>query len=243
MDEKVRRLAELCKKDGVLVFTGAGISAESGIPTFRGEGGLWTKFDVEKVATIEAFERDPSMYWNFFREVRLPLLDDVRPNAAHLAITELERRGYLTAVVTQNIDGLHQEAGTKKVLELHGSTRRFRCTNCPKFFDFDTIKRLLKENFPPLCPNCSSVVRPDVVLFGEPLPQNVLIEALRIAKNSSLAISVGSSLVVYPAATVPQYAEKLAIINLEPTPLDIAATVVIYAKAGDVLPKMLDHLE
>ena len=238
----LERLEELCRGGRVLVFTGAGISADSGIPTFRGAGGLWKKYDVEKVASIGAFLRDPSHYWNFFREARLPALTTVRPNAAHEAVAEMERRGYLTAVVTQNIDGLHQAAGARDVFELHGNTTRFACISCSYRCDLETILELMEKAFPPTCPRCGAVMRPEVVLFGESLPSEALERSIEAARSSRLALCVGSSLVVHPAAMVPQYAEAVAIVNLERTPLDGVAEVVIRRRAAEVLPALVEAL-
>jgi len=242
MDEELRRIAERCEPGRVLVFTGAGISAESGIPTFRGPGGLWEKYDPEKVATIDAFRRDPSLYWRFFLEVRLPILKRVKPNPAHYAVAQLQKNGWVSAVVTQNIDGLHQAAGAESVLELHGSTRRFLCTECTFRCGLEQVEGLLEKNLPPLCPQCGAVVRPDVVLFGEMLQGDVLSAAIEAARKSSIALSVGSSLVVYPAAFVPQHAESIAVVNLEPTPLDGMAVAVIREKASIVLPRLVEIL-
>lgn len=242
MEESLRRIAEHFEPRRVLVFTGAGISAESGIPTFRGSGGLWKRYDPEKVATAEAFRRDPSVYWRFFMEVRLPVLKDVKPNAGHYAVAEMQRRGWISAVVTQNIDGLHQAAGAEGVLELHGSTRRFRCTNCPFVCGLSEIEQILTRTFPPSCPRCGEVVRPDVVLFGEMLPEGVFEAAVEAAKSSRIALCVGSSLLVYPAAFIPQHASAIGIVNLEPTPLDGAAVAVVREKAGVALPRLLKIL-
>ena len=243
MENALRKIAEHCTKGGVLIFTGAGISAESGIPTFRGPDGVWKKYDPEKVATIDAFQQDPSLYWRFFLDVRLPLLKKVKPNAAHYAVTQLQKDGWVSAVVTQNIDGLHQAAGTENVLELHGSTRRFLCTRCDFRCGLDEIDRILLESFPPVCERCGAVLRPDVVLFGEPLPAGVLEAAFEAARRSKIALSIGSSLVVYPAALVPQHAQSFAIINLEPTPLDGAAVAVVREKASIALPRLVEILK
>jgi len=243
MEDALRKIAEHCVEGGVLIFTGAGISAESGIPTFRGRGGLWEKYDPEKVATADAFRRDPSLYWRFFLDVRLPILKKVKPNPAHYAVTQLQKDGWVSAVVTQNIDGLHQAAGTEGVLELHGSTRRFLCTRCDFRCGLEEIDKILLESFPPVCERCGAVLRPDVVLFGEALPAGVLEAAFEAAQRSRIALSVGSSLVVYPAAFVPQHAQSFAIINLEPTPLDGAAVAVVRQKASVALPRLVEILK
>jgi len=223
----------------VVAFTGAGISAESGIPTYRGDDGVWNKYDPAKYAEISNFLADPSYYWSFFREVRYPVLRDARPNPAHLALARLEQEGRLSAVITQNIDGLHQEAGSKRVLELHGNTRRISCLGCGIGYSLEEVHARLEETFPPDCPGCGGVLKPEVVFFGESLPTETLDDAVEETKNCDLFLVVGSSLVVQPAASLPPLAvengAKLVIINRDPTPLDDAAHLVLHEKASEVL--------
>ena len=223
----------------VVAFTGAGISAESGIPTYRGDEGVWNKYDPAKYAEIGNFLADPAYYWSFFREVRYPVLRDARPNPAHLALARLEQQGKLSTVITQNIDGLHQEAGSQRVLELHGNTRRISCLGCGAGYSLNEVHARLGEKFPPDCPACNGVLKPEVVFFGESLPMEVLDDAVSETKGCDLFLVVGSSLVVQPAASLSPLAvengARLVIINRDPTPLDRMAHLALHEKASDVL--------
>jgi len=223
----------------IVAFTGAGISAESGIPTYRGSDGIWNRYDPDKYANINYFYRDPRYYWSFFQEVRYPVLSSAKPNPAHLLLARMESRGRLTAVVTQNIDGLHQQAGSQKVLELHGSTRSFTCLGCGRRFDLDEVAALLEAGLPPPCRTCSGLIRPDTVMFGEALPGDVLAESRDLAGSCDLFLSIGSSLLVQPAASLPVLAKRagagLVIINRDPSRLDSLADLVIHDSASKVL--------
>ena len=229
-------------RGGIVAFTGAGVSAESGIPTYRGQGGFWTQYDPDKYATIDYFQKDPSYYWSFFRDTRGPLLHEAKPNPAHLVLAQMEQAGKLEAVITQNIDGLHQVAGSKKVIELHGSSRRFYCLGCRRQFDLQEAEKALELDLPPRCASCHNILRPDIVFFGEMLPPGAIEEAFDFARRASLFLVIGSSLIVYPAAQVPMVAKTsgaaLAIINDEPTPMDSLADWVLTGKAGEILPKL-----
>ncbi len=211
--------ALLDQSERLVVFTGAGISAESGIPTYRGDDGVWNKYDPARYAEISNFLADPEYYWSFFREVRYPVLRDARPNPAHQALATLEQQGKLKAVITQNIDGLHQEAGSQRVLELHGNTRRITCLSCKTTYNLDEVHSRLEEVFPPDCRQCNGVLKPEVVFFGEALPPNVLDDAVTETRNCDLFLVIGSSLVVQPAASLPpmavQSGAKWVIINKE----------------------------
>ena len=226
----------------IVAFTGAGISAESGVPTYRGEGGLWTKYDPNKYASISYFRENPSYYWNFFKDVRYPILKKVKPNRAHLALFELEKAGKLKTVITQNIDGLHQDAGSSSVIELHGTTRTIICMNCSRKYSIEEAFAKLAKQIPPLCSECEGILRPDVIFFGEMLDPEVLHEAYEAVASCNLLLAVGSSLVVYPAADIPLIAKqagaKLAIINKGSTPLDSVADYMIDAAAGKILPQL-----
>lgn len=227
----------------IVAFTGAGISAESGIPTYRGEGGLWTKYDPSKYASIGYFLQNPSYYWNFFKDVRYPILKKVKPNKAHLALVEMENAGKLKTVITQNIDGLHQEAGSSSVIELHGTTRTIICMDCSKKYTIGEAFIKLEKQIPPLCSECNGILRPDVIFFGEMLDPEILRDAYAAAASCDLLLAVGSSLVVYPAADIPMRAKqagaKLAIINIDSTPLDSVADYVINDAAGKFLPLII----
>ncbi len=231
----------------IVVFTGAGISVESGIPAYRGENGLWSKYDPNLYANITYFLQDPSYYWNFFREVRYPMLKKVKPNKAHLALAELETVGNLKTVITQNIDGLHQEAGSSSVIELHGTTRIIYCLNCSQEYCMDEVFSMLEAQIPPFCSECKGKLRPAVVFFGESLDPQVLQLAFEEAENCDFLLAVGSSLVVHPAADIPRIAKQrgaaLAIINKQETPLDTFADYVINDEAGKILPQIIQSLK
>ncbi len=231
----------------IVVFTGAGISVESGIPAYRGEEGLWSKYDPNLYANITYFLQDSSYYWNFFREVRYPMLKEVKPNKAHLALAELETVGNLKTVITQNIDGLHQEAGSSSVIELHGTTRTIYCLNCSQDYSMDEVFSMLEVQIPPLCSECEGKLRPAVVFFGEALNPEILRLAFEEAEICDFLLAVGSSLVVHPAADVPRIAKQrgaaLAIINKQKTPLDTIADYVINDEAGKILSQIVQSLK
>jgi NAD-dependent deacetylase len=227
-----------------IAFTGAGVSVESGIPHFRGEGGLWTKFDPYKVAHIDTFRKDPAQYWTYSLNHRRT---DAEPNPAHRALAELEQMGHLRAVITQNTDGLHQKAGSRQVIELHGSSHAVVCLDCEARFPRDEVDRMNREHCPPNCPTCGGgFLKPTVVLFGEALPMPALREAQSLAMTADVVLVVGSSLQVYPAAGIPRLAREhgaeVCIVNAEATPFDELAKVVIQSKAGEVLPEIVSRI-
>ncbi len=244
MEEKIEEAAKvLAKAKHAVVFTGAGVSAESGIPTFRGRNGLWTRYDPEEVASIDAFRRNPKAFWDFMRDLMAKVFAE--PNPAHYAIAELEEMGIVKAVITQNVDMLHQKAGSKNVLELHGSMQYVDCLDCGETYTWDYVLDYLNRNEVPKCERCgSNYVKPRVVLFGEPLPQDVLYRAMEEAKIADVFMVVGSSLVVYPAAHLPYLARsmgaKMIIVNTEPTIADRIFDIVIHGKAGEILPKIVE---
>ena len=228
----------------MVVFTGAGISTESGIPDFRSPGGIWDRFDPEDF-TYQKFISDSEgrkKRWQMLQLVGL--LTEAEPNPAHYAIAELDRLGKLDCVITQNIDNLHQKAGVPgdKVFELHGNMQWVVCLKCGSRYPIAQIKaRLDQGEDVPDCEACRGILKPDVVFFGEELPRDVLVEATSRACKCDLFIVVGSTLIVYPAAYMPEYAvergAKLVIVNLSPTPMDQQAKVVIRARAGEVMSK------
>ena len=230
-------VAQKLKDSRKIVFvTGAGISQESGIPTFRGKDGYWRKYDPMKLASIDAFYDDPKLVWEWYDDRRKNILD-VKPNEGHFAISQMEEFKDVV-VLTQNIDGLHQRSGSTNVLELHGSIIRIKCTVC----DFtDNITENF-ESLPPKC-KCGSMLRPDVVWFGEPLPQNIWQSAIKEASICDVMIIVGTSLVVSPANTLPVYAKQngaiLIEVNPEKTVMSNDMTLSIQATSVGVLPKML----
>jgi NAD-dependent deacetylase len=227
-----------------LALTGAGVSAESGIPTFRGEGGLWTRYDPVKVASIEYFMADPSAYWSVSKD-RGRVALDAHPNPGHHALAALEASGRLVAVVTQNTDGLHQDSGSRTVIEVHGSSRTVQCLDCGNREQRSEVQARLDVEMPPRCRICGGTfLKPTVVLFGEPLPQAALQQAFALARQADVMLVVGSSLVVYPAADIPLVAVRagaqLIVINAEPTPFDELAAVVVRGKSGEVLPEIVE---
>lgn len=228
----------------LVAFTGAGISAESGIPTYRGANGVWSKYDPDKFADAEYFSRNPAYYWQFVRDVRYPVLKTARPNEGHKALAELERQGRLKALITQNVDGLHQDAGSENVLELHGNTRRILCLDCGSRFGLEEVEEMLEGEMPPACPQCRGLLKPDVVLFGEALPERTLQEAGKHAQSCDLFLALGSSLVVQPAASLPAMAKqagaRLVIVNKEDTPLDAMADLVIRDSVSSALAGVLE---
>jgi len=244
MTDQIARARDLVSSSSsILVFTGAGVSAESGVPTYRGAGGVWTEYDPAKYADISYFRQDPTYYWSFFRDVRYPALAKSRPNPAHLAIAALERSGKLSAVITQNIDGLHQAAGSTRVIELHGNSRVIYCLGCDARLDFTAAYELLDASLPPKCPSCSGVLRPQVVFFGEALPPGVMEESAELAAACDLFLVVGSTLAVQPACSLPLVAQRngarIIIVNVGPTVMDEIADVRIDDRAGEVLPRIV----
>ncbi|HEY4027218.1 MAG TPA: Sir2 family NAD-dependent protein deacetylase [Candidatus Dormibacteraeota bacterium] len=240
---ELARAAELvaAARRGV-AFTGAGVSAESGIRTFRGQDGLWRQYDPYKVASIEGFRRDPSVYWRVASQ-GWRMFRQAEPNSGHLALAAMEKGGHLAGVVTQNTDGLHRDAGTRTLIELHGNGRTVRCLECGATEPRADVQARLDRELPPRCLACGGAhIKPDVVFFGQPLPNVAMMEAFRMARECDLMLVVGSSLQVYPAADVPQVAVErgtpLVIVNDEPTPLDVVATVVVRGRSGEALPEV-----
>jgi NAD-dependent deacetylase len=226
--------------DRAVVLTGAGISVPSGIPDFRTPGtGLWENVDPMEVAHIDAWRRDPDRFWSFYGE-RFASLTDKQPNGAHHAVAELERRGLVRAVITQNIDRLHRLAGTERLIEVHGSIDRSVCMECGGKVSIERVIRLLAEaDGAPLCEACVAPLKPDVVLFGELLPERALADAQSLAMDADLMICVGSSLEVYPVAGLPAITHggggRLVLITQGPTPYDDDADVKLD---GDVVTEL-----
>ena len=224
-----------------VVLTGAGISTESGIPDFRSPTGIWAEVDPFEVASLHAFRADPERVWRFYG-TRIHLLLDAEPNAGHLALAELERRGLVEAVVTQNIDSLHRRAGSREVVEVHGSIRTSVCLACGASQDLEEVLAQLESRPAPLCPLCGSILKPGVVLFGELLPEGAMTRAAELAQRAGLMLVVGSSLEVWPVAGLPLEAAELAIVNRGPTALDERATVRIDGDAGPTLGALVEAL-
>ncbi|HEY8418297.1 MAG TPA: NAD-dependent protein deacylase [Limnochordales bacterium] len=237
-----RLIHELSQVNRLVVLTGAGMSTESGLPDFRSQKGLWRQFSPEELASVDALRYNPLQFYEFYR-FRLQLLDNVAPNAGHKALAELERQGRLQCIVTQNVDGLHTAAGSRNVAEIHGSLRRARCHDCGRPHSPDVLKRPVTDlSELPRCA-CGGLIRPGVVLFGEMLPEDALRKAIRAVEDCEALLVIGSSLQVYPAASLPQIAldhgARLWIINLTPTPYDHAAEIVVRQKAAEVLSSLV----
>jgi NAD-dependent deacetylase len=237
----VELAALIRERQPCVVLTGAGVSTESGIPDFRSETGLWAEVDPFEVASIQAFRRDPERVWSFYRE-RIGLLRDARPNPAHEALAELERRGLVQAVVTQNIDLLHTRAGSRDVVEVHGSIRCSQCLACLWTEPADAALAQLQTAPTPSCPHCGEVLKPGVVLFGELLPAAEMERATQLARGARLLVVVGSSLEVWPVAGLPLEARAFAIVNRGPTALDDQALLKVDAGAGETLSAVLEYV-
>jgi NAD-dependent deacetylase len=251
LDDLAEKAADLIMESRrPVVFTGAGISTESGIPDFRSPGGIWDRFDPDDF-TIDKFLSNPDSrrkQWYILKEGMLT--DKAMPNPAHHAIAELYRLDKLDCVITQNIDNLHQKAGVPadRVFELHGNMQWAICLECGRRYPLDEIKpRLEAGEEIPACEGCGGMLKPDIVMFGEQLPVKVLEEAARRAMASDLCIVIGSTLVVYPAALMPIYAveagAKLVIVNLSSTPMDHQAGVLIRSKAGEAMSKIAQKVK
>ena len=242
---EIDEVASLIARSGCTVaLTGAGVSTASGIPDFRGPQGVWRFVDPEKFE-ISYFHQHPDEVWDLFVQYLLPAFD-VKPNPAHYALAELERVGKLCAVITQNVDMLHQAAGSKNVVELHGALRDAVCTKCGARYP---LREALKWRTAgaPRCPRCGGVLKPDVVFFGEPLPQDALREAFMLAEMAEVFLAVGTSLAVYPANQLPVVAKKrgakLVIINADETYYDFFADYILRGRVEEILPRLVEKVK
>jgi NAD-dependent deacetylase len=239
-------LAQLLR-DGqpCVVLTGAGVSTESGIPDFRSRTGLWAEYDPMEYATIQAFRRDPVKVWDFYAK-RCEVLATARPNAAHHALAELERRGLVRAVITQNIDQLHSRAGSRELVEVHGSIRTSSCLSCGHVEPLEGVLELLRDAPAPACRECGRILKPDVVMFGELLPAAAIDTAFELAREAALLLVVGSSLEVRPVAGLPgetlASGGRLAILNRGRTPYDARAALTVDGSAEEVLSAVVEAL-
>jgi len=266
----VELIKHLNNWERVCVLSGAGLSAESGIPTFRGKDGLWNKFNPTELATFEAFSRDPNLVWKWYLW-RMHLIANARPNSAHYAIAEMEKLFPKFLHITQNVDGLHREAGSKRFVELHGHIFDGKCRFCGKHYPaevFENLYPLASKNFLrtiseeelkkevfrrvdegelPKCPNCGEIVGPGVVWFGESLPEDALEKAFSFSENCDVFIVVGTSGVVQPAATLPLIAKRsgayLIEVNPEETPISHYCDLTLRESASSGLPKLLEALK
>ena len=235
---------ELRKAKKIGVLTGAGISAESKIPTFRDAmTGLWASFSPEELATPEAFARNPKMVWDWYA-FRRDMCAKALPNPGHLALAELEKRYEQFTLTTQNVDGLHQRAGSQRVFELHGSIARVKCTDTGRLLEGEIPEC---DEPPPRHPKTSGLLRPDVVWFGEMLPAEVLQESAKAARNADVYFTIGTSALVYPAAALPVEAQRAGatVVEINPTetPFSLLATFSLRGKAGEILPALLAALD
>ena len=236
------RLAELIRtRQPCVVLSGAGMSTESGIPDFRSPTGIWAQYDPMEVATIDAFRRDPARVWEFYAR-RLGVLGAVEPNDGHRAIAELEERRLVQAVVTQNVDGLHQRAGSRDVIEVHGSLRQAVCPSCATAEPIEAVLKQLVHAPVPACPVCGEALKPGVVMFGELLPAVAIDRATALSRGAALMLVVGSSLEVWPVAGLPLEARSFAVVNRGPTALDDRALLKVDAGAGDTLAAVVAML-
>lgn len=243
--EQLERLAALIKKhENVYVLTGAGISTDSGIPDFRSPGtGLWEKVDPIAVSSVDVLHENPRLFYEagFSRFAKISAAE---PNIGHKILAQLEEKGFIKGLVTQNIDGLHVKAGSKNVWEVHGHLRTGYCLGCKKKYPFEELVQQVElKRIPPVCHNCYSMLRPDVVLFGDPMPTFFFELQHRIQMECDFMLVVGSSLVVYPVADLPRLVGTISIINRQPTDYDPKAEVVIREGISDVLSDLLQELE
>jgi len=245
MDDLIRRAAkDLAVAGNVAALTGAGISIESGIPPFRGKGGLWERFDPMEFAHIDALMRDPAKVWKVLVKEMKEIVDRAEPNDGHKALAELEVRNKLKTIITQNIDGLHQAAGNTDVIEYHGTFAWQRCMDCSKKYETRNVD---VSRIPPRC-DCGGILRPDAVFFGEMIPAEALWRSRQAATDCDLMLVVGTSAVVQPAAMIPVIAKesgaKIVEINPERTPLTVEVSdYLIIGEAGEVIHQILDAME
>lgn len=247
--DSISKAADFLKSaDTAVAFTGAGISTESGVPDFRSPGGIWDRYDPD-LFTIQTFRSNPEEAWKKMLEIgREMLKSGVEPNPGHNALVDLEKMGILKAVITQNIDNLHQEAGNspEKVIELHGNLRQLECMKCGRKTGQSEDLLEKEDDIPPKCIKCGSIMKPAAVFFGEQLPKQALLRAQSVSQDSDAFLVVGSSLTVHPAASLPAQAVQtgadLIIVNRDPTPLDDRAEVVIQGDAGKVLPEIVKDI-
>jgi len=257
VEDIIDEVAEiLAKSRYAIALTGAGVSTESGIPDFRGPSGIWTKDPEAERRAYEAyalFLRDPKAFWEDYlsRPSILGGLERAQPNPSHYALAELEEMGILKCLITQNIDGLHEKAGSKNVVEFHGSAFKLRCIDCNARYprsDFDLASMRERGQLPPLCKRCGGVLKPDVVYFTEPIPRDVIARSLEEARKCDVMLVCGTSLVVYPAAELPRLAKRkippatVIEVNLEPTSatFDGTSDYFLQGRTGELLPKIVE---
>jgi NAD-dependent deacetylase len=242
MQDLIQRAAQAIRMARkTVVLTGAGVSAESGIPTFRDPGGLWDRYDPEEYATIEAFRRNPGKVWRMMKE--FTALKTARPNPAHFGLAQLEQMGFVHCIITQNVDNLHQEAGSRDVIEFHGNLRQVVCQGCRQLLP---VAEISLEILPPYC-GCGGVFKPAGVFFGEPIPPHVLYRAHEESRSCDVMLVVGTSAVVYPAADMPRVAKEAGaqVIEINPERTDLTDWItdfIIQEKAGRAIPQIVAEI-
>jgi len=246
LDQKIKSAAQLLfDAKNAIILTGAGVSTESGIPDFRGRSGIWKEFNPLLYGNIETLKTDPSFFWKLAKRIA-PTFLKATPNSGHEALVELEELGKINCIITQNIDGLHHQAGSKNVFEVHGSLRNFNCMECKETYKQEEIIPKIFKGVP-LCEECGGFLKPDVVLFGESLPMDQIEKSHAAANEADLILVAGSALEVFPVNQLPQIVignkGKLIIINDEPTWLEDLAEIVIHEKTGKILPKIVEELK
>jgi len=232
---------DISKAKNIVALTGAGISVESGIPPFRGKGGLWEKYDPMEFAHIQSFLRNPKRAWDMIKDAMQSLITGAKPNDGHLGLAKLEEMGLLHTIITQNVDGLHQAAGNTDVIEYHGTFAWVYCMSCNKRYRMEEIDL---NTTPPKCA-CSGILRPDCVFFGEAIPYDALTRSQTVASQCDLMLVIGTSAVVHPAASVPYYAEQnnAIIIEINPSPTPLTGTLshyIIEGPAGEVMRNIIN---
>lgn len=230
-----------------IALTGAGVSTKSGIPDFRGPDGLWTKVDPTTFGSMKGFLSDPKGWWEMALELA-PVIQNAKPNPAHTTLAKLEKKGLLQCLITQNVDGLHQKAGSQKVVEVHGNLWSATCTLCHYQVGRKHLEKVIKKRqIPAMCPSCGALLKLDTVFFGEALPQEALAKAILAARKCQLIITIGTYLAVYPIASLPSIAKqnkaRLIIINQEPTHYDPVADLVFHTEAGKTLTQIVTALK
>jgi len=243
MDEAMKKAARAVADSSLtLALTGAGISVESGIPDFRSKGGLWDRYDPEEYASLYSFQRNPEKVWQMLREME-ETVDKARPNAAHVGLAELEAMGLLTSVITQNVDNLHQEGGSRDVIEYHGNSRSLTCLWCNRRYDY-TEK---KGEYPPYC-DCGRILKPDVVFFGEPIPMEAVTRSYELASSCQVLMIIGTSAVVSPFNVLPRQAKQVGAtiieINLERTVLtDHITDILLLGRATEMVSGLVSAVK
>jgi NAD-dependent deacetylase len=246
MNDNLKEAADIIKVSrNCIAFTGAGISVESGIPDFRSAGGLWDKYDPSIYANIESFIKDPEMVWDMIFEM-INVTVSAEPNDAHKSLARLEELGLLKGIVTQNIDNLHQRGGSKNVIDFHGNSAQLECIKCQN--TYNTEHFLVENNEIPYCLNCRAILKPSVIFFGEIISDLALVKSSEMAEKADVVLVIGTSAIVYPAASIPITAKrkgaKIIEVNIEETELSIGISdIVLQGKAGEIMPQLLQLIE